>query len=123
MRDTEAFPVPRAELRFSRTQRPQPRGPTCHRTPLFRFKNSPATIQSFYTFCTGGNRSGESGEGARECDFAWILFSMEQCVRQGVRFHFKQTGANFRKGDRVYHIDRKDQMIQAAKAGVDYLPY
>ncbi|MBQ1516446.1 MAG: DUF5131 family protein, partial [Lachnospiraceae bacterium] len=66
---------------------------------------------------------GESGEGARECDFAWILFSMEQCVRQGVRFHFKQTGANFRKGDRVYHIDRKDQMIQAAKAGVDYLPY
>ncbi|MBQ1514390.1 MAG: DUF5131 family protein [Lachnospiraceae bacterium] len=66
---------------------------------------------------------GESGEGARECDFAWILFSMEQCVRRGVRFHFKQTGANFRKGDRVYHIDRKDQMIQAAKAGVDYLPY
>ena len=49
---------------------------------------------------------GESGENARECDFAWVLFSMEQCVRQGVPFHFKQTGANFRIGDRVYQIER-----------------
>ena len=65
---------------------------------------------------------GESGENARECDFGWVLFLMEQCVESGTAFHFKQTGANFKKGDRIYRIDRKDQMTQAAKAGVDYLP-
>ena len=36
---------------------------------------------------------------------------------------YHNLDARFRKGDRVYHIDRKNQMIQAAKAGVDYLPY
>jgi len=45
---------------------------------------------------------------------------MEQCVEYGVPFWFKQTGANFRKGNRVYHIDRKDQMSQAQKAGINY---
>ena len=63
---------------------------------------------------------GESGPEARICDYAWILDSMEQCVEYGVPFWFKQTGANFRKGNRVYHIDRKDQMSQAQKAGINY---
>lgn len=63
---------------------------------------------------------GESGEDARICDFGWIIKTMEQCVTYDLPFHFKQTGAKFRKGDRIYHIDRKDQMSQAAKAGVDY---
>lgn len=63
---------------------------------------------------------GESGDHARICDFAWILDSWKQCVEADVSFHFKQTGANFRKGKRVYRIERKDQMIQAAKAGVEY---
>ena len=65
---------------------------------------------------------GESGENARVCDFAWILDTMQQCVKYDVAFHFKQTGALFRKGDRTYHVERKDQMAQAAKAGVDYVP-
>ena len=64
---------------------------------------------------------GESGDEARICDFAWVLYSMEQCVRHDVNFHFKQTGANFKKGEKIYHIHRKDQMIQAYKAGVDYV--
>lgn len=63
---------------------------------------------------------GESGPGARLCDFAWVLDTMGQCVEWDVPFWFKQTGANFRKGDRVYRIPRKDQMEQAKKAGVDY---
>lgn len=63
---------------------------------------------------------GESGEDARVCDFGWVIRTMEQCVEYEVPFHFKQTGAKFRKGDRIYHIARKDQMSQAAKAGVDY---
>ncbi|MDO4327596.1 MAG: DUF5131 family protein [bacterium] len=64
---------------------------------------------------------GESGENARICDFAWVLNSWRQCVEANVSFHFKQTGANFRKGNRIYHIDRKDQMVQASKAGIEYI--
>ena len=63
---------------------------------------------------------GESGPEARLCDYAWILNTMEQCVRCDVPFHFKQTGALFKKGNRIYRIDRKDQMTQAAKAQADY---
>lgn len=64
---------------------------------------------------------GESGADARICDYAWILDTWKQCVEADVSFHFKQTGANFKRGNRVYHIERKDQMSQAAKAGIDYI--
>ncbi len=63
---------------------------------------------------------GESGENARVCDYAWILQTMEQCVKYDVSFYFKQTGANFKKGNKIYQIKRKDQMIQARKAGINY---
>lgn len=63
---------------------------------------------------------GESGPDARICDFAWILQTMEQCMECEVPFWFKQTGAKFKKGKRIYIIARKDQMLQAKKAGVDY---
>lgn len=63
---------------------------------------------------------GESGEEARLCDFAWILHSMEQCVKYDVSFWFKQTGALFKKGEKIYCIDRKYQMEQAQKANVNY---
>lgn len=49
-----------------------------------------------------------------------ILDSMEQCVEYDVPFWFKQTGAMFKKGNKVYLIDRKAQMSQAQKAGVNY---
>ena len=63
---------------------------------------------------------GESGPDARTCDFSWILNSMEQCMECDVPFWFKQTGARFKKGSRVYLIERKNQMSQAEKAGVNY---
>lgn len=63
---------------------------------------------------------GESGEEARLCDFAWILDTMNQCVKYDVPFYFKQTGALFKKGEKIYHIERKDQKIQAARAGVNF---
>lgn len=65
---------------------------------------------------------GESGTKARICDYDWILDVREQCIRQGVAFYFKQTGAVFRKEGKVYHIDRALQHLQAAKAGIDYFP-
>lgn len=63
---------------------------------------------------------GESGPEARLCDYAWVLDTRQQCMEYGVPFWFKQTGANFKKGNRVYHMKRMDQMSQAVKAGVNY---
>jgi protein gp37 len=63
---------------------------------------------------------GESGNEARLCDYSWVLATRSQCMEYDVPFHFKQTGANFRKGNRIYKIQRKDQLTQAAKAGINY---
>lgn len=63
---------------------------------------------------------GESGNEARLCDYEWVLFTRSQCIEYGVPFSFRQTGANFRKGNRTYRIKRKYQMAQAAKAGINY---
>lgn len=63
---------------------------------------------------------GESGEGARVLDYAWVLETHIQCVKYGVPFSFHQTGSCFVKGGKRYHIDRKYQESQAKKAGLDY---
>ena len=63
---------------------------------------------------------GESGKNARICDYDWVLDIRDQCMEQHVPFHFKQTGAKFIRNGRLYHIQRKDQHMQAAKAGIDF---
>ena len=63
---------------------------------------------------------GESGPGARVCDYDWIRRTRDQCVRYHVSFTFKQTGANFRKDGKLYRVPRSLQMKQAAKAGINY---
>lgn len=65
---------------------------------------------------------GESGEGARTCDYAWVLSLRDQCARSGVGFRFKQTGARFRKDGRLYAVPRQLQLSQARKAGIDIDP-
>ena len=65
---------------------------------------------------------GESGPGARICDYDWILHTREQCMQYKVPFYFKQTGALFRKDGKVYRVDRKYQMEQAGKANINYMP-
>ena len=62
---------------------------------------------------------GESGPEAREMRYEWVLELREQCRRAGVGFHFKQTGANFVKDGRRYRVERRLQMAQAKKAGID----
>lgn len=62
---------------------------------------------------------GESGEGARVCDFEWVSSLRDACAASGTSFRFKQTGANFRKGGKVYSIPRKYQLTQARAAGID----
>lgn len=66
---------------------------------------------------------GESGPDARLCDYAWVMDLMLECVKYDVKFHFMQTGTNFRKGSRFYLIpNHGDQLSQASKAKIDYTP-
>lgn len=62
---------------------------------------------------------GESGSNARVCNFDWILDTREQCLQNNVNFYFKQTGAKFIKNNKLYKIDRKDQLNQARKANIN----
>ena len=71
-------------------------------------------------WCEQVTVGGESGSGARVCDYAWVLDIRQQCMVSGVSFHFKQTGALFRKDGRLYNIPRKLQMSQARRAGIDF---
>ncbi len=65
---------------------------------------------------------GESGSDARICDYNWVLDIRRQCMLKNVAFHFKQTGARFRKEGRLYLVNRKFQHSQAQKAGIDFHP-
>lgn len=64
---------------------------------------------------------GESGVYARPCNYDWILDLRRQCVEKKVAFRFHQTGAHFIKGGKTYRIKRGYQLVQARKAGIDYL--
>ena len=65
---------------------------------------------------------GESGQMARICDYEWVRSLRRQCEAAGVAFHFKQTGARFRKDGRLYAVPRPEQHRQAARAGIDWTP-
>jgi protein gp37 len=62
---------------------------------------------------------GESGNEARVCDYDWVLDIRDQCIRAGVPFSFRQTGARLQKDGKIYRIRRELQHIQAKKAGID----
>lgn len=81
-------------------------------------------IEAYLSYYGNGIESvscgGESGEGARVCDYDWILWMREQCMRYNVNFTFRQTGANFRKNGRIYTVPRPLQIKQAAKANINF---
>ncbi len=62
---------------------------------------------------------GESGAGARPCDFDWVMALHDECERQRIPFWFKQTGAQFIKEGKLYTIPRRLQHAQARKAGIN----
>jgi protein gp37 len=63
---------------------------------------------------------GESGSEARTCQYDWVLDIRSQCIAKNISFNFKQTGSRFVKNNRLYRIERKDQLPLAAKAGINY---
>jgi len=73
-------------------------------------------------WCEQVTVGGESGPEARVCDFSWVLSIREQCLKSQIAFHFKQTGAHFRKDGHLYNIPRPLQMKQAHKADIDFRP-
>lgn len=64
---------------------------------------------------------GESGDGARECDYDWILELHRACTEHRVSFHYHQTGALLRRDGRLYRVPRARQHEQAKRAGLDLL--
>ncbi len=64
---------------------------------------------------------GESGDRARICNYDWVLNIRDFCLSVGIGFTFHQTGAEFQKGNKVFHIPKKFQHLQAKKAEIDIL--
>lgn len=62
---------------------------------------------------------GESGYGARPCNFDWVMNLRSVCVKNKVTFWFKQTGAKFIKDGKLYSIKHQYQHSQARKAGIN----
>lgn len=62
---------------------------------------------------------GESGYDVRPCDFDWVMELQDVCLKGGISFWFKQTGAKFIKDGKLYHIKRQFQHSQARKAGIN----
>jgi protein gp37 len=62
---------------------------------------------------------GESDRSARPLDYAWVLDVREQCLRQSVKFAFRQCGSNFIKDGELYQLSVRQLMSQARKANID----
>ena len=86
---------------------------------LERIDLAPYDIGSWVEQVVAG---GESGYEARPCNYDWILELHNLCREQRVAFWFKQTGARFIKGGKLYRINRRLQHAQARKAGINSLP-
>ena len=64
---------------------------------------------------------GEEGDSARLCDYAWILDTREQCIRNNVSFLFLQTGSRFARDGRIFEIPADKQSSQAKRADINFL--
>lgn len=64
---------------------------------------------------------GENYDGARLCHFDWVKKLRDECAEHDVTFCFVETGTNFIKDGRRYHMPKKlIQSEMAAKAGMNY---
>jgi protein gp37 len=64
---------------------------------------------------------GENYAGSRPCDFDWITAMRQACEQNAVNFCFIETGANFIKNGRLYHLPEKRlQSEMAWKSGISF---
>jgi protein gp37 len=64
---------------------------------------------------------GETGQGARICDYDWVLSIREQCVKAGITFWFKNTGSLFRYDGTVQKVNPFKQSCVAKEFGINIL--
>lgn len=62
---------------------------------------------------------GESDRNARPLDYAWVLSIREQCIKNNVKFNFRQCGTNFIKDGITYKLNVNQLFSQAKKANID----
>lgn len=62
---------------------------------------------------------GESDYNARPLDYQWVLSIREQCVRNKVKFVFRQCGSNFIKDGKLYKLNVRQLCSQAKKANIN----
>jgi hypothetical protein len=64
---------------------------------------------------------GENYDGARPCDFDWVKTLQQACVQHDVTFVFIETGTNFIKDGKLYHLPSKQlQSKQAYRSKMNY---
>jgi hypothetical protein len=64
---------------------------------------------------------GENYDGARPCDFRWVKNLRDECARYNVSFCFIETGTEFIKDGKRYHMPSKAlQSQQAYKSGLSF---
>ena len=65
---------------------------------------------------------GENYDGSRPCNFEWIKHLRNECEKYNITFCFIETGTNFIKDGKRYHIPKKRiQSEMAFKSGVNYI--
>lgn len=64
---------------------------------------------------------GENYDGARPCNYDWILSLRRQCEARDIKFCFFETGTNFVKDGKTYHMpDKKLQSQMAFKSQASF---
>lgn len=64
---------------------------------------------------------GENYDGARPLHYEWVKTLYDECVDFNVRFCFMETGTNFVKDGKTYHMPSKSlQSVQAFKSGLQH---
>ena len=65
---------------------------------------------------------GENYDGARPCNFEWVKKLRQECEKYNITFCFIETGTNFIKDGKEYHIPKKlVQSEMALKSGVNFV--
>ncbi len=65
---------------------------------------------------------GENYDGTRPLDYAWVKNLYDECVEANVTFCFMETGTNFIKDGKTYHLPSKQlQSVMAYKSGLQFL--
>jgi len=65
---------------------------------------------------------GENYDGNRPCDFDWVKSLRKQCEKNNITFCFMETGTNFIKDGKAYHLPKKQlQSEMALKSKMNYI--